>query len=203
MERLLVEDITNVAELMYDMVADGYDDISFVCKYEDATHLIKELLMSYDETNVYQVSIETIDWDGYDKEYIVTLDGDMNIWCEKAYQEEYNRYLFITDECVLVADDCNSKILDSIDSDEVYEVGYNLDNEEECHCNCENCKCNEESDKHEVITRVATDESGKVKGFEKSWNTKDGSINYHTTYSFYSNNDSMLKDMMKNFDIKF
>lgn len=203
MERLLVEDIANVAELMYDMVADGYDSICFVCKYEDATQLIKELLMTYDETHVHQVSIETIDWDGYDKEYIVTLDDDMNIWCEKAYQEEYNRYLFVIDECVLVADDCNSKILDSIDSDEVYEVGYDIDDEEECQCNCENCKCHEELGNHEVITRVATDESGKVKGFEKSWNTKDGNINYHTTYSFYSNNGDMLRDMMKNFDIKF
>ena len=203
MKRLLVEDMIDVAELMYDMITNGRESVSFIGKYEDTARLIKELLMIYDETHIHQVSIETIDWDGYDKEYIVTLDDDMNIWCEKAYQEEYNRYLFVDDECVLVSDDCNSKILDGIDSDEVYEVGYDFDDEETCQCNCENCTCNEESDKQEVITRVATDENGKVKGFEKSWSTREGNTNYHTTYSFYSNNDSMLKDMMKNFDIKF
>ena len=203
MKRLIVEDMIDVAQIMYDKVASGCESVVFAGYYEDAAQLIKELLMMYDETCVCQISIESIDWDGYDKEYLVTLDSKMNIWCEKAYQEEYNRYLFIGEDCVLIADDCNSKILDSIESEEVYEVGYDFDDEHECDGNCKNCTCGEEQDKQEVVTRVATDENGNVKGFEKSWITKDGNMNYHTNYSFYSNSGNMLKDMMNNFDIKF
>ena len=114
MNRLLIEDMIDVAKAMYDMIKNGCEDICFIGKYDDAAMLIKELLMVYDETHIQQVSIESIDWDGYDKEYIVTLDHDFNVWCEKAYQEEYKRNLIIGENCVLIADDCNSKILDNI-----------------------------------------------------------------------------------------
>lgn len=204
MNRLLIEDMIDVAKAMYDMIKNGCEDICFIGKYDDAAMLIKELLMVYDETHIQQVSIESIDWDGYDKEYIVTLDHDFNVWCEKAYQEEHKRYLIIGENCVLIADDCNSKILDNIESDVIYEVGYDIDEDEAgCDENCENCKCHNVLNNHEEVTRVAVDSDGKLKGFEKSWESNKDGLTYKTFYSYYSNNESMLKNMLENFNIKY
>ncbi len=201
MKRIIVEDMIDVAQIMHDKVATGCTGVCFVGIYEDAAELIKELLMMYDETTVNQIAIEMVEYDGYDKEYLVTLDNEMAVWCQKAFNDYCNEYFYVEDECVLVADDCNSAILKNIKSDEVYEVSYDLD-DEECDGSCECCQCSG-NDNHEEIIRVATDDNGKLRGFEKSWSTHEDGLNYHSTYSFYSSNEDMLKDMLSNFNIKY
>ena len=200
MKRVLIEDISNIAEIMYNNANTG-KSVGFVGLYEDVTLLIKELFATYDEINICEIDIESVEIDGYDKEYLITLDDDMDIWCEKAYREKYNGYFTICDDIVLVADDCNSGILKHIETDEVYEVGY--DTEDDCDCigGCEHCCDN--TDNCEVITRVATDDDGKLRGFEKSWETHEDGLHYHSTYSFYSSDEKILKDMLDNFKIKY
>ena len=199
MKKVVIEDMIDVAQIMYDQVING-KEVGFVGFYEDAIQLIKELLRM-EEPNIHNVNIANIEFDGYDKEYLVSLDGDMNIWCEKAYREKYNGYFTICDDCVLVADDCNSEILKHIESEVVYEVGYDLEDECDCEGNCEHC-C-EEAENCEIITRVATDDEGKLRGFEKSWETHEDGLHYYSTYSFYSNNEDMLKNMLDNFKVKY
>jgi hypothetical protein len=172
----------------------------------------------FEEPMPFNIDIEDVDWDGYNKEYLVTLDSKMNVWCEKAYDYEHNRYLATETGCAYVADDCNASLLKYIDccEGELYEVSYDLDNDEsdcECDGNCECCSCNQDKniseqkknldDAHEEITRVATDDNGKLRGFEKSWETHEDGLHYHSTYSFFSSNEDMLKNMMKNFSIKY
>ena len=200
MKRFLIDSLEDVASAMYEnIVSIGHHDVMFVGKYEDAIVVIKELLM-YDEVFPHYIKITSEFWDGYDKEYYVTLDEDMNVWCEKAYDSEYSRYIYEETECLFIADDCSSAILSKIDCDEntIYEVSYDLD--DECDCNCGCCNCN---DNHEVITRVATDEDGKLRGFEKSWKTHEDGLHYHSTYSFYSSDEKMLKNMLDNFSVKY
>lgn len=195
MEKILIDDIVDICNIMLDKVEAGYESVSFVGKYDDTKVLIKELLLSDDETFISLADLEPDGLYSYNKEYIVSLDNEMNVWVEKAYDEDDECYIWIGDNCVLVADDCNSALLKAIESKEVYEVGYDLG--DECKCDC--CK----AENQETITRVVTDDSGKIKGFEKTWTTKSDGMNYRTSYSFYSNNESMLKDMLDNFDIKF
>lgn len=207
MKRFLIEDLSDVACSMYENVTEkGFNDVMFVGHYKDASTVIKELLM-YDETIPYHVTIKSEDWGSYDKEYYVTLDENMNIWCNEAYDFEYERYLYDTTQCLYVADDCNSALLKKItcNEDNIYEVSYDLGDEEcECDGNCACCNRNDsKDDNHEVITRVAVDDNGKLRGFEKSWSTKEGNMTYHSTYTHYSNNTELLKQLMENFDIKF
>jgi len=205
MKRFLIYDISDVTELMYREVQSGCSDVSFIGLYDDAVKVIKEL-MFYDGVYPYQILIEPEEWDGYDKEYLVTLDSDLCVWCEKVCRE--HGYIEIETDCALIADDCSSVLLKKIfcDDEKMYEVSYDLDYEEESNCECDgNCECccfAKNDDEHEVVTRVTTDKNGKVMGFEKAWDTKDGNMNYHTTYSFYSNNENMLKDLLKDFNIK-
>ena len=219
MKKIIIEDSYDIAKIMYDKISDGCNEVMFIGLYDDIIEVTKELLC-YADTMVYDIEIEAPEMAGYDNEYYLTLDRDMEVWCEKAYQEEHDSYLYSETNYVLIADDCNSAILKEIECNELYEVSYDFEDEsDECDGDCENCKFAEHSnlekpddeigrqlkgdDTHEVVTRVATDEDGKLRGFEKSWETKEDGLTYKSTYTYYSNNEDMLKNMLENFDIKF
>ena len=211
MKKLKVEDLGEIACCMYDsIVDDGLSDTTFVGYYEDAVCIIKNLLM-FDDVIPYNIELNPFEINGYDKEYYVSLDSDLNIWCIKAYHSEHSCYLYDETKRLFIADDCNSAILNEIgcDEDNMYEVSYDLGNEEseyECDGNCACCKFAEKDDsddKHEVVTRVAVDNDGVIRGFEKTWETKEGNMTYHSTYTHYSNNTELLKQLMENFDINF
>lgn len=203
MKRILIEDLGEIACHMYDsIVDDGLNDVTFVGYYEDTICLVKELLM-FDDVEIHQIEVEPVERDGYDMEYYVTLDSELNVWCEKAYSFNHDRYLYNETRRLFIADDCNSAILKEIDCDknDMYEVSYYLDDEDP---DCDgNCVCCNSEDNHEVVTRVAVDDTGKLRGFEKSWSTKEGNMTYHSTYTHYSNNTELLKQLMEDFDIKF
>ena len=197
MKRFKIDGLYEVAEAMYsDIVDNGLEEVEFIGCYYDISIVLKNLLM-FDETFPYFINIVDPKYDDYEKEYSIILDSDMNIWCEKAYMD--NEYLYVVSEKVYVADDCNQELLESIETceDRVYEVTYGLEPEKESEKVCLG------KDSHGVLTRVATDKDGKLRGFEKSWDTFEDGLNYHSTYSFFSSNEDMLKDMLNNFDIKF
>lgn len=204
MKRILIDDMFEVAELMYDVALDSHGRYAtFVGLYEDVIELVKNL-MTYEEVFIERIDLEPEFLDGYDKEYYVELDSEMGLWVEKAYGFEHEIYMYNETDVLFIADDCNSKILDRIDYNDAYEVGYDID---ECDGNCECCSCNQDEQNHdgnhEVITRVATDDNGKLRGFEKSWETHEDGLHYHSTYSYYSNDEDMLKNMLENFSIKY
>lgn len=207
MKRILIEDLGEVACHMYDSIVDDrLNDVTFVGHYEDAICLVKELLM-FDDITPYNIELKPFESDWYDKEYYITLDKELDIWCCKAYNSEHDCYLYAETGRLFIADNCNSAILNEIgcDEDDIYEVGYNLDDEEsECEGNCACCNCNDDNDdNHKIITRVAVDDNGLIKGFEKTWESKEGNMTYYSTYTHYSNNTELLKQLMENFDIKF
>lgn len=197
MERLKIEDIFDLASLMYVQACEG-DEVEFVGKYDDVQELIGTLSLMEDVV-FDRIELEPIELNGYDREYYVDLDTDLHVWIEKAYSCDHEAYLISETDVLYIADDCNSKILDRIDYEHAVEVTYEDDEPE---CDCERCHLGE-TDKHEVITRVATDDTGKLRGFEKSWSTNEDGLHYHTTYSFFSDNEKMLKDMLDNFKIKY
>ena len=200
MERIIIEDIFDVAEMMYEFAMDDGLHSTFVGNYEDVVLLVKELAL-FEETVFDRIDVEPVELQGYDREYYVDVDADMHVWVEKAYSYDHDIYMMNETEVLLVADNCNSKILERVDYDTAFEVGYE-DEEPECNGDCENCHVGE-PDRHEVITRVATDDNGKLRGFEKSWETKEDGMTYHSTYSFFSSDEKMLKDMLKNFNIEY
>lgn len=191
MKRFKIENLSEVADAMYsDIANNGLNEVEFIGFYEDVSTVLKNLLI-FDETTPYFIKMVDSKYDDYEKEYSIILDSNMNIWCEKEYMGD--NYLFVTSEKVYVADDCNSKLLENIETceDRVYEVTYGLDNNEP------------EKDSHEVLTRIIKDKDGKLKGFEKTWNTFEENFDCISTYSFFTSNEDMLKNMLENFSIKY
>lgn len=128
MRRIITDGFGDIACLIYSsVVEDKLTDATFVGYYEDVICVIKELLM-FDDVLPYDIVIEPEEIGGYGEEYYVTLDNDLNIWCCKAYDFEYERYLYTETDRLFIADDCNSTVLKEIGCDEndIYEVSYLL-----------------------------------------------------------------------------
>lgn len=207
MEKFKVDSMKDVAVSMLD---DMYEDINseFIGFYEDVNELMVELLKCDD---VYPESIKLCPEyiNGYDKEYTLTLCEGGELWVKPTWAN--GMYLYDKTDVLYIADDCNSKILENIDYSYAYETGYDFEDEDEyedeCDGDCENCELNKsdvkdsKDDNHEIVTRIARDNEGKLRGFEKSWTTNEDGMHYSSSYTFYSNNEEMLQSMLKNFDI--
>lgn len=182
MDRIVIENLEELGELMMDDINNGATCVSFVGLYDDATEVIKTLLC-YDITNAYHIEIEPEDWDGYNKEWLVTLDSDYNVWCEKLCRE--SGYITFEGNVAYIADDCNSICLKKADCEVMYEVGY--DDEEEYGAEC---------------STVVKTEDGKILGFTKSWACEENGIQYYHTMSHYSSDEAFVKNIADKFNIK-
>ena len=131
------EDFACTVSDVYDRVKsnDEYNSVDIVAKYEDAKEIIRELVgIGYGIAFINELADP--EWDGYDDAFVISLLDD-EIWCEPVKLKD--DYIFVEADVVYIFDDCNSKIIPKIESDEVYEV--EIGNEyDDCDGDCENCK---------------------------------------------------------------
>lgn len=168
----------------YDRVKsdDEYNSVDVVAKYEDAKEIIRELVgIGYDIAFIDKFG--NPEWDGYDDSFVISLLDD-EIWCEPVKRDD--KYIFIEADVVYIFDDCNSKIIPKIESDEVYEVG--IGNYDDCDGDCENCNCSDETYLH-----TSEDEDGNAHGFTAS--RLDGDS--YMSYSYYSSDELSHEDIQK------
>lgn len=168
----------------YDRVKsdDEYNSVDVVAKYEDAKEIIRELVgIGYDIAFIDKFG--NPEWDGYDDSFVISLLDD-EIWCEPVKRDD--KYIFIEADVVYIFDDCNSKIIPKIESDEVYEVG--IGNYDDCDGDCENCNCHDETYLH-----TSEDEDGNAHGFTAS--RLDGDS--YMSYSYYFNDELSHEDIQK------
>lgn len=123
------------------IISDTYDDVTsddefnsvgVVAKYEDAKEIIRELIgIGHDIANV---TLNDSQCNGYNDTYIVSLDNE-GIWCEPVKRD--SGYIYVENQVCYIFGNCNSKILEKIESDEIYEVKFY--DEDDCDCEC--CDC--------------------------------------------------------------
>lgn len=128
----LVKDVENT---YFDSNMDKtLDCVEVIAKYEDAKNIIAELVESGHDL-VHISDFARPNHDGYNDEYLISLDHE-GIWCEPAKRE--NGYLYVTGVVCYILDNCNSKIISSIQSMVVYEVSIGDD---DCDGDCDHCVC--------------------------------------------------------------
>lgn len=161
---------------------DEYNSIDVVAKYEDAKEIIRELIgMGYGIAFINELADP--EWDGYDDAFVISLLDD-EIWCEPVKRKD--GYIFVEADVVYVFDDCNSKIIPKIESDEVYEV--EVGNYDDCDGDCENCPSHDETYLH-----TSENEDGNTHGFTASRSDGDS----YMSYSYYSSNKLSHEDIQK------
>ena len=114
---------------------ENFEDIAVIAKPDEAKEIFKELVcMGYDICNI---TYERIDWDGYDDEYILSMNHN-GIWLEK-FKREDGKYL--TDESTItyILDNCSSKVIPYCKGKIVYEVTVGIDEDDECD-DCDDCE---------------------------------------------------------------
>ena len=212
MKKLYIKNFEDFANVFFEKTLEGRSDVCFIGNHADSSVLIKELLR-LEGVYPYQISIEPEEWDGYDKEFLVTLDEELNVWCKKAYREGYGYFTFDTD-CAFVADDCDLEVFDHIESDEIFEVSYiNNDIEFFNWCCCLD-DCEDESEKKpdtesttisESVSEyhnVSRNKDGTVTGFTKSWTTEKDGVSEYSSFSYMGSDESAVRRLAEDFGIK-
>ena len=121
----------DIADKFDELNKEEFEDIAVIAKPDEAKEIFKELVcMGYDICNI---TYERIDWDGYDDEYILSMNHN-GIWLEK-FKREDGKYL--TDESTItyILDNCSSKVIPYCKGKIVYEVTVGDDDE----CDCDDC----------------------------------------------------------------
>lgn len=179
------EDFACAVSDTYDRVKsdDEYNSVDIVAKYEDVKEIIRELVgIGYGIAFIDKFG--NPEWDGYDDSFIISLLDD-EIWCEPVKRDD--GYIFIEADVVYIFDDCNSKIIPKIESDEIYEV--EIGNEyDDCNGDCENCNCHNETYLH-----TSEDEDENTHGFTASRSDGDS----YMSYSYYSSDELSHEDIQK------
>ena len=110
----------DTCDLAYDMYMyshnpDGAHTI-LIAGYEIVSEMLKNL-MQFEDTTAFNILLENPEIDGYEDEYILTLDDKQNVWIE-PFKNKDGKYLIFDDEYVIlvfVHNDVNSKAILGID----------------------------------------------------------------------------------------
>ena len=140
MENLYFDDFEDlacdIADKFDELNKEEFEDIAVIAKPDEAKEIFKELIcIGYDICNI---TYERIDWDGYDDEYILSMNHD-GIWLEK-FKREDGKYLIDESTITYILDNCSSKVIPYCKGKIVYEVTVGIDEDDECGCDeCDEC----------------------------------------------------------------
>lgn len=129
MRRTLFDDYEELSDYMIDKAQDGFYTVA-VLFYDDALGLLREL-MRYDDVKTEVLDIEPKEYDGYDKEYYVSLADDMVVSVEPAYSD--GRYLSAEADITLIHGDASSAIIKNIPDDKCLEIYIGISDYMDCY----------------------------------------------------------------------
>lgn len=85
--------------------------ISFITKYDNAALILKELI-GREQFMPYFIELSDPSWDWYDKEFIITINNDGEIYCEKFSRD--GKYINSEDDVYFVLPDCDSDCVEFV-----------------------------------------------------------------------------------------
>lgn len=209
MKRIAFQNVKELAIAMTDESKDYCHTSCAVCFYEYATRLIEELVKY--GMSIFSIDIHDYDFNLYDREYIVFLDNN-EIYCEELYIPDKNVYLTFGADSVYVHQDCNSKLLKSIDGGCVIEFrDKEYDDEDEFNdifeddfrcCDCDFCDVEDDTFGTNENVYVSRKKDGTPEGFTKTLSETKNNTYSSYSYSFYCDDVDVLKQKANFLDIE-
>lgn len=192
MEKFLFEDIEGVADKLlesWDKLEENKDDDFFTISVVSHYNIIKDII-NYLAKNtglvLCNLELEEPTYRDYEDEYILTVDSNGEIWCQKAKVD--GRYVHVEDNITFVHSDVNSKFV-IINKDECL-IEFDFGSEEETVCDrnecCGCCECG---------NAIAIESDDNMHGFIVNRSDE----NSYYSYSFYSTDIGLIKQMAKMF----
>lgn len=150
MKRIFFDNHEELCEYMIDKAQDGMYSVA-VLFYDDAIKLIREMMM-YDDIEIESLEIKPYEYDGYDKEYYVSLANDMIASVELAFVD--GRYLDAEADLTLIDGNANSAILKHLQENKCHEI-YIGENEDSYNDHCKECDiCNDDCHKDKLLDKL-------------------------------------------------
>ena len=137
----------DLAVCMCEMARDANTIVYAVVFYDDAKRLL-QMLGSIEEVDFGNIELNNPQWNGYNKEYYVSVDENFEVNVEPAWHEknEYHDagYYRADNSIALIHSDANSKILEALKDCDCAE--FEIDADAECDGCCEECMLSDEDD---------------------------------------------------------
>lgn len=182
-----------IVDTIYDITKeDPLNDVTVVAKYDEMKEIFAELIRYGYEC----MSVDTfhpVDFDGYDGEYVLMI-YDNELWLSLARNKEGIYY----DNCgaskVFILDNCSSKVIQTVDADNAFEVNIEEleeDDEESICCDCcEKCK---------PVAEILKDKDDNVCGVTITKYTDNG----YSTYSYFNSNGLSDDELIEKLEFDF
>lgn len=181
----------DIYELCEDIVDTYCAGVCVIAKYEEAKRIITELCSM--DLVLTSCILHNPEFEGYEDEYIIDIFSD-EVWCEPAKRDD--EYLYSNSYATYVLDNCNSKLLSRVETEHLYDV--HIEDEDDNDINCCEC-CDPDYDECWGCSNFMNhdDDSCEIDGkdchgFTASKSDDDG---YHSV-SFYSTERVDHDDMM-------
>lgn len=118
MDRMTFNTYNELAEYMFTKADDGYN-ITSTLFVGDAMELLK-MLMRYEEIDIGEINISQPEYNGYDKEYYISLSSDMTLNVQAAQVDGI--YIYAEPDIMLIHGDASSSIIKTMNLDDCVEI---------------------------------------------------------------------------------
>ena len=150
---------------------DDFDDIAIIAHYDDAKHIIREILCLGYDINTIELKNPELGYD--DVPYIISvcgIDSEHEVWCEPMIRDN-GKYIDDESSIIYVLDNCSSEVLKHLDSKCIFEVGI-------CdECGCDECSYDCNKDEKPTTTSSTTSTTYRVNGKEVDKETYEKALN--------------------------
>lgn len=118
MDRMIFNTYDKLAEYMFNKAGDGFD-ITSTLFAEDATELLR-FLTKYDEVYIGEINVAQPEYGDYNKEYYVSLSGDMVLTIQPAWYGD--EYIYAEPDIMLIHGEASSSIVKMLSLENCIEI---------------------------------------------------------------------------------
>lgn len=199
------EDVNDLIDKKIDELGEDNDLVIYAKRDLVAELFINMIDNDYD---FGYINFDKLDDLRKDEVYIMTINSQRMINIEYAYRDgiivEHDSKI-----AFFYTDDCKQDIIDYCIDNNMKIILFDFEGDEGCcgsdceYDGCDNCKENLNTYESQSTTiSISKSKNGTPNGFTKSWcNDEDGTFS-STTYSFYSDDLGLLKDMAEEFEVR-